>query len=163
MVATDTFERFVDRLLEPLPETALADPALATLERRVRRTAWQHEMALWRFLEGQREFLDSFRWCGIRGRKMPPHAASASVLAHLPSRDETQAALNDLAAAMIRLPAPDKGAVAWKRSQLRRIRFLPIDEAEAGRCIAEDEAFIAANARRGAGAARPDLDDGWEG
>lgn len=162
MVAAGAFERFLDRLLEPLPETALADPAHASLQRRARREAWRTEMALWRFLVGQRDFVDSFRWFGIRDRKMPPRAARATVLAHLPSREDTQAALAEHTVVMLRLPSPDKAALSWKRSQLRRIRYLRIEEAEARRLIADDETFIAAHVRRSSRAARLGPDDEWE-
>lgn len=130
--------KFMEALLEPLPNNVLVDTHYNSLMRQMRRDAWFRADAKTDYLHSKRYFqMAEARLARISGderQENTSHSASFDTL------KLERAAIAD----QILVPAPDQAAVKWKRKAASD-RYLPISKEEIERAIAADEAWLAAH------------------
>ncbi|RUU59941.1 hypothetical protein [Mesorhizobium sp. M2C.T.Ca.TU.002.02.1.1] len=130
---------FIKACLEPLPRAALVDTAYNSAMRQARQRAWR---------EAKRTTLaygcacDLALWFDHR-----PIKGLEALHEHLGGNEKRANLVNErrrLTALQILTPAPDKGAVKWKRFAAKD-RYLPISHEQIEAAIAADEAWLAAH------------------
>lgn len=139
-------DQFMSRVMEPLSEGALTDFEYNRLAREARRGAWQRGEAVLAVYKARIDLQHALWIFDMRCAEKRPteedEDASHEKLWKL--REGSEAAT----VALMRTPAPDKLAIAWKRARLSddalfRHTRLTLEEAE--RLIAADEAFLEAH------------------
>lgn len=128
--------KFMEALLEPLPDNVLVDTHYNSLMRQMRQAAWARADAKTDLLEATLKFRRA------EGRLARAHGYKA---AHEQSVefaivDDYRAAI----AAQMLVPAPDQAAVKWKK-RAAQDRYIPISRDAIERQIAADEAWLAAH------------------
>ena len=130
---------FLDKLLEPLPAEGLIDIGLNRDLRKARGHVWRRAMNAYEAADALRRFY----WTEvIRFSDFEPNArkAKANVRFELNLRDLQE----ERGIALMRTPAPDKEALAWKHRRSTRLAF-KMPKAEIDALIAADEAFLVAH------------------
>ncbi len=128
--------KFMEALLEPLPDNVLVDTHYNSLMRQMRQGAWARADAKTDFLEAKLKFKRAEGRLARTHGNEPEHERSVEFAIV----DEYRAAI----AAQMLVPAPDQAAVKWKK-RAAQDRYIPIARDAIERAIAADEAWLAAH------------------
>jgi len=136
MKASQRFDAFMIKVLEPLPCAELVDTQYNLLVRRAREGAWKKAETATEYFEALNRLAFAQEFAAQYG---------ADVQDIVPQIDQSTI-ITQLRAALVRqllTPAPYQLAVAWKRKQ--KLTYLPVKEAQVTAAIEADEAFFAAH------------------
>lgn len=128
--------KFMEALLEPLPDNVLVDTHYNSLMRQMRQAAWAQADAKTDFLDAKLKFIRAEARLARTHGNEPQHER----LVEFAIVDEYRAAI----AAQILVPAPDQAAVKWKRKAARD-RYIPISRDAIEQAVAADEVWLAAH------------------
>jgi hypothetical protein len=130
---------FVQQCLDPLPDAVLVDTHHNLLMRRARAENWRKARLVTDLAKAEQDFHFAK---SVHAQWVLEDAGAADEFNHRRLRciERWQQAI----AEQIRVPAPDRIAVQWKRAASKN-KCLPIEAAEIAALIAADEAFLAAH------------------
>jgi hypothetical protein len=131
---------FMQQCLDPLPDAVLIDTHHNQLMRRARDKNWRKAGAVTGLAKALQDY---FFAKSVHAQSVLEDAGAARELEQ--RRQRCVAGWRQAIAEQIRVPAPDRLSVQWKREAARKNKYLPIEAAEIAALIAADEAFLAAH------------------
>lgn len=131
--------KFIEALLEPLPDDALTDTNYNSLMRQARRQRWREAQTRTWYLEALARFQLS---AALYAREIEGDTKKET--ANMEARHQTMPKLRRAVARQILTPAPDANAVAWKKNASKD-GFLPITKQDIAEAIMLDEEFLSAH------------------